>query len=454
MKTTVDTWTRRRFLAASGVTAAGALAAGGAYSVQDLLGSAGRDGDGDSGAQGSRILVLVTLYGGNDGLNTLVPAGDSAYHDARPDLAYDEDEVLPLGDELGLNPGLKGFKSLWDKDRLAVVRGVSYPQPDHSHFRSMAIWQTASPGTPAPSGWLGRWLDAQDDPDPLRAVSIGATLPPLLAGEKTAGAAVQLGGMRLPDAWRTVCSYLAEGHADDDHPLRRRAAESIGDLVTVTEAYGGQDARDGQSAQDGKGARDRKDAQDGSDAQGESGDEEGPADPNDGEDEDRPTDGASAGGQSELAAQLSVVARALEANAPTRVHCVSLGGFDTHANEKQTQSRLLGRLDHDIADFLQRIRGTKAGSRVVVAVYSEFGRRVKANANQGTDHGTAGPVFVLGEPVKGGFYGDQPSLTDLKDDDLRMTTDFRDVYATLLERVLGTEPGRILGGHDRTLGFL
>lgn len=152
--------------------------------------------------------------------------------------------------------------------------------------------------------------------------------------------------------------------------------------------------------------------------------------------------------------QLDVVARAITSGVPTRAYSVSLGGFDTHAAEKTTQSRLLGQLDHELGAFLDRVRKTKAGQKVVVAVYSEFGRRPKANANQGTDHGTAGPVFVLGAPVKGGFYGDQPSLTDLTDDDLRATTDFRDVYATLLRDVLDTDPAKILDGHDTTLAFL
>nr|WP_206313753.1 DUF1501 domain-containing protein [Streptomyces coryli] len=404
-------------MTASGVTAGAALAAGAtAYSVDDLLGSSTEA----SRASEARTLVLVTLYGGNDGLGTVVPAWDRAYRDARPDLAYGEDEVLPLGEELGLNPSMKGFKKLWDKEHLAIVRGVSYPRPDHSHFRSMSIWQTGSPGSPASTGWLGRWLDVAGDPDPLRAVSVGATLPPLLAGEKTAGAAVQLGGLRLAKPWQQVCRELAQAQ-EGVHPLQARAAASLGDLTKVVGEFGAE----------------RETAQ------------VDPGEPRDGG-EDGADDGASAGGQGQLGAQLAVVAKAIKAGVPTRVFSVSLGGFDTHANEKNTQSRLLGEMDKALSGFLEEVRGKK----VVVAVYSEFGRRVKANANQGTDHGTSGPVFVLGEPVKGGFYGDQPSLTKLKDDDLQTTTDFRDVYATLLERVLGTEPGEVLDGHERTLEFV
>ncbi|MFB7966537.1 DUF1501 domain-containing protein [Streptomyces rubiginosohelvolus] len=415
----MDTWTRRKFLTTSGVAGGVALAAGAtAWGVDELLATGSGEPDADAS-----VLVLVTLYGGNDGLNTLVPATDPRYQDLRGDLAYAEEEVLPLGEGLGLNPGLGGLKKLWDERRLAIVRGVSYPRPDHSHFRSMAIWQTASPSGPVPSGWLGRWLDHAGDGDPLKGVSVGATLPPLMAGETTAGAAVRLGGRKLPDAWLRRCTALSDVERDA-HPLLRRAGASLSDLVKVSSSFGA------------------------------GGEEPQTQDPGEPRDEEDGNEGASAGGQGGLGAQLDAVARAIEAGVSTRAYSVSLGGFDTHANEKATQSRQLGGLDKDLTRFLERVRRTKAGRKVVVAVYSEFGRRPRANAGQGTDHGTSGPVFVLGEPVKGGFYGDQPSLTDLTDDDLRTTTDFRDVYATLLRGVLDTEPDRILDGHAGSLAFL
>lgn len=414
----MDTWTRRKFLTASGVAGGVALAAGvTVWGVDELLASGSGEPDADAAT-----LVLVTLYGGNDGLNTLVPAADSRYQDLRGALAHQEDEVLALGEGLGLNPGLKGMKKLWDEKRLAVVRGVSYPKPDHSHFRSMAIWQTASPSGPVPSGWLGRWLDQGGDGDPLKGVSVGATLPPLMAGETTAGAAVRLGGRALPDAWRRTCTELSHV-GDGAHPLLKRAGTSLADLTKVSAAFADEKEPDTQ-------------------------------DPGEPRDEEEGNEGASAGGQGELGAQLDVVARAIEAGVSTRAYSVSLGGFDTHAGEKATHSRLLGMLDSDLSRFLERVRKTEAGRKVVVAVYSEFGRRPQANASQGTDHGTSGPVFVIGESVRGGFYGEQPSLTDLTDDDLRTTTDFRDVYATLLRNVLDTDPAKILDGHDRTLPFL
>ena len=408
----MDTLTRRRFLLASGVTGAAALAVG-ATTVgwREIAGRA----TADPLPTDANVLVLVTLYGGNDGLGTVVPYADGAYHDARPDLAYGEDEVLALDDQLGLNPAMKGFKSLWDAKRLAIVRGVGYPKPDHSHFRSMDIWQSGSPDHPANTGWIGRWLDATR-PDPLRVVSVGATLPPLAVGTKAAGVALPLTEFAAPTG--PIGAGVRQLAAADpaDPPSQAMAARSTGTLLSATAVFGPPlDAASGSS--------------------------------------DHAED-PSAGGQSGLARQLEIVSRCVKAGAPTQVYAVSLGGFDTHADEKGTQSRLLGELDSAVTGFLADMDKDARGSKVVVAIYSEFGRRVAANASQGTDHGTAGPLLVAGHPVRGGFYGDQPSLTSLDAGDLEVTTDFRSVYGTLLEQVLDTEAGRVLDGTRPTLDFL
>jgi uncharacterized protein (DUF1501 family) len=401
----VDTLTRRRFLVASG---AAALAAGTTISLRDLLSTA----EHDPLPTGSGVLVLVTLYGGNDALNTLVPYADPAYHDARPDLAYAEGDVLHLDGQLGLNPAMKGHQKLWDAGRLAIVRGVSYPRPNRSHFASMDIWQTGTPDHPTASGWIGRWLD-HNGRDPVTAVSIGATLPPLMAGETTAGAALPLGGFALPTgALGRGLQGLSLAQAGEP-PLRAACAAAYANLLRAERTLG--PALDGD-----------------------------PADP--GEDT-RPTNGASAGGGGALAAQLDLVARCVEAGAPTRVYAVSLGGFDTHADEKGTQSALLSEVDTALTAFHDRMAKAQRGAGVVSATYSEFGRRVHANASQGTDHGTAGVVLVAGGRVRGGFLGDQPSLTDLDGNgDLKPTTDFRDLYAALLGQVLGTDPAQVVDG--------
>src|SRR6201993_3845184 len=177
---------RRRFLIASaGAGAAGLLSTAVAVSWPDLL----RAAQDRPLAANAGVLVIVSLYGGNDGINTLIPYADNAYHDARPELAYAPGDVLHLDQQLGLNPAMKGLARLWNQRQLAIVRGVSYPQPDHSPFRSMDIWQTASPAEPVSTGWIGRWLDATGD-DPLRAVNIGAVLPPLAVGAKCTAAAL------------------------------------------------------------------------------------------------------------------------------------------------------------------------------------------------------------------------------------------------------------------------
>ncbi|MBQ1019436.1 DUF1501 domain-containing protein [Micromonospora sp. D93] len=402
----MDSLTRRRFLLTSGVVGAGALAAGaGAYSLRDLL-----DTTGDRDPQ-SRTLVLVTLYGGNDGLNTVIPYADPAYRAARPELAYPDGEVRRLDDDFGLNPALAGLHQRWSGGGLAIVRGVGYPKPDRSHFRSMDIWHTAQPDRPGNTGWLGRWLDGAGG-DPRLAVSFEPALPPLLAGARSAGAAVPVTDRKaakgLPAETLTAFAAAEAGES----AARGRAAACFADLRSVDEMI--------------RQVRDSADP-DTADPDGE----QAPAT-------------ATGGARTPLDAQLDLVAQCVEAGVSTRVFSVSLGGFDTHADEKQLQAVLLGQLDRALTGFADRMSRTEAGRKVVVAVYSEFGRRVRANASDGTDHGTASDVLLLGAGVRGGWHGAPPSLTDLDDGDLKYTTDFRDVYATLLERVLDTDPGPVL----------
>jgi uncharacterized protein (DUF1501 family) len=391
---------RRKFLIASaGVGAAGLLSTAVAVSWPDLL----RAAQDRPLPEGAGVLVIVTLYGGNDGINTLIPYADNAYHDARPELAYAPGDVLHLDDQLGLNPAMKGLAQLWNQRQLAIVRGVGYPQPDHSHFRSMDIWQTASPAEPVPTGWIGRWLDATGD-DPLRAVNIGAVLPPLAVGEKYTAAALSPGGAPgKADKFDTIMTALGN---DDPNDTPAMAA--------VCKAYRAARTTDTTFASV------------------------------------KPSNE----GHNSLATQLSMVANAVKARVPTRVYTVQLGGFDTHANERETQQRLLQTFDEAVTRFVQEMAGDPYGKNVVLLAYSEFGRRVRANASQGTDHGTAGPVFVAGVPIKGGFYGEEPSLTDLDNGDLKYTTDFRDVYYQLLARTVGTDPTPSVGAARVSLGFL
>jgi len=406
-KKPMDGLTRRSLLKASGVVGASALLAGAAkVGWDDIMARAAST----PLAAGTPILVLVTMYGGNDGLNTVVPYADPAYHDARPELAYTPTEVLPLDGQLGLNPGLKGLSQQWQDKKLAIVRGVGYPKPDHSHFRSMDIWQTASPETPVSSGWIGRWLDVAGD-DPLLALNIGDVLPPLAVGTKATAAALSLASApRARPASDAVIAQLAASDPSDSAAAAQVAA-SYAAVQRVQTTFAPALA----ATIDPAGA-DKK--------------------------------------RSALADQLGLVARCIRAGAPSRVYAVSATGFDTHADEKIAQTAQLTSIDQALAQFRSAMAGHQRAGDVVVMAYSEFGRRVRANASQGTDHGTAGPVFVMGDSVRAGFYGDQPSLTDLDNGDLKTTTDFRAVYGEVLHTVLQADPARVLDKPLPSLGFL
>ena len=398
----MDTISRRRFIQLTGAGALAAIAP--SLTIEDIANAAITR----PLPLGTPILVVVTLYGGNDGLSTVVPYRNSVYQTLRPQIALSENEVLPLDNELALNGSMIGMKSLWDRNQVAIIRGVGYPNPDRSHFSSMAIWQSASRQATR-SGWLGRWIDTQSD-DALLAISLGSVLPPLLAGNKRSGSVLPLGGLNIPTGQLALdCKKMALPSTSDS-PLQAMAARTLGNLFQISDDVTPILKQPAPPASD------------------------------------LPTSiGGNAGSETNLTQQLEIVAKLIAAGAPTRVWSVSLGGFDTHADEKRSQSALLGAVSNSLSRFLSQIRSTNRKSDVVVLAYSEFGRRVRGNASQGTDHGTSGPVFVLGEKVKGGFYGDNPSLNSLINDDLAVTTDFRDIYATLLEKVLGTPAEQILG---------
>jgi uncharacterized protein (DUF1501 family) len=268
------------------------------------------------------------------------------------------------------------------------------------------------------TGWIGRWLDATGD-DPLRALNVGTTLPPLAVGARAAAASLAVDESKALSAdYATALNALGRNDPRDTvaqamvcaaYQAERRADATFTPIVSAT---GTSTDDDPQSAE------------------------------------------GSAGGQGGLKQQLDLVARCVKAGVPTRVYSVSLGGFDTHADEKDAQKAALGVVDTALTGFLKEMSTDPHGRKVVLMMYSEFGRRVQANASQGTDHGTAGPVFIAGNPVKGGFYGEQPSLTDLDDGDLKTNVDFRAVYGELLAKVLGADPAQVLGRAPAAVGFL
>ncbi|GAA1905661.1 DUF1501 domain-containing protein [Lapillicoccus jejuensis] len=412
----LDGLTRRTLLRAScGVAAVGALAGAASVGWEQVAGRARRD----PLPAGTPILVLVTMYGGNDGLGTVVPVGDPAYRDARPGLAWGADEVLPLDgplagpatgrDAVGLNPSLTGLADQWRAGRLAVVRGVGHPTLDRSHFRSIDVWQTASPDEPVGTGWVGRWLDTTGD-DPLRALHLGSVLPPLAVGRRVLAAALPLG--TAPSGGdRTVLDHFAAPDPGDS-PVLAQVAASYGDAVRVGAALEPVGDR-------ATGLLD-----------------------------------ADQSAATSFAAQVALTARCIRMGVPSRVYSLSLSGFDTHADERDGHAAQLARLDRGLTALRDALDGDPRAGDVVVMAYSEFGRRVRANASQGTDHGTSGPVLLLGDRVRGGLHGEQPSLTDLVDGDLRTTTDFRRVYGDVLRSVLHADPAQVLGQDPEPLGLL
>jgi len=342
-----------------------------------------------------RTVVLLHLVGGNDGLNTLVPYADKRYRLARPTLALARDAVLPLTEGLGLHPSLRPLDPLWKAGQLSIVAGVGYPQPDYSHFRATEIWQTAQPERAPTFGWVGRALAERPSTTPLRAVALAREQPLALhAPEPTVATLTDFARFRLPAGLEEVARLYAAS------PTRAGAAGAV--------AAAGERAL--QLAQ--KISR------------------------------LAPADGPF---QGSLGEDLKKALALLEADLELEALHVSFGGFDTHAAQQRVHGELLGALAQNLAAWQGRLEKAKLADRVVTVVYSEFGRRVEENASAGTDHGSAGPVFVLGAGLVGGLAGAQPSLENLDDGNLRFTTDFRRIYAALMRHAWEQDPVPVLG---------
>jgi len=437
-------FSRRGFLVVGGVGALGATGVGlGLWrsgALESHLAASGAPPASTASAADGPILVLLTLYGGNDGLNTVVPYKDPNYASARGSMALDIDTVLPLSDGFALHPSMPGFQKLFKANQLAIVQGVGYPDPNLSHFESMDIWQSAMTDGNQDSGWIGRWLDATGT-DPLRASSIGPTLPLALMGAKVQGAAVPPPPLSLPGTKAQQAAYAGmEVVSHGEAGLLADVASSGADLLSVQRTLAPvlDPNRSGGSATSGTagtGGTSLEGAGEGALAitQG----------------------GGGLSTSSVLAGQLDLVLTMINAAVPTKIYAVSFGGFDTHTNEADTQKTLLAELDQAVSSFLGEVANAPHGRPVVVLIHTEFGRRVTGNASGGTDHGAANVVFVAGSTVKGGFYGDPPSLTKLDDyGNLVFSTDFRSVYATVFENVIGVDSKSFLGGSFSPLPIL
>lgn len=381
----------------------------------------------DSGTDG-KILVVIQLSGGNDGLNTIIPHGDDAYHRARPALGKSSKEVLKINDYLGLNPNLAPLKSLYDNGQMSIVQGVGYPNPNRSHFRSMDIWQTAeSENDRNTSGWIGRYFDsccAGADPklDASAAVSIGGIQPLAMKGERFGALSFE-----RPESYRykgkSGTDYLDLNHPEPASPQPAERASARGASSTAAPALSEADQINflSRTALDAQASSDRI-------LRATAAHKPGVNYP-----------------RGEFGDGLKTIAAMISAGMATRVYYVSLGGFDTHANQAGRHDQLMKALAEGVGAFMSDLKHQKNDERVMVMTFSEFGRRVTQNASQGTDHGAAAPVMLFGSRLKQGIVGKHPSLTDLDAGDLKYAVDFRSVYASLLQNWLDTPSKPILG---------
>lgn len=379
------------------------------------------------------ILVVLQMAGGNDGLNTLIPFADDAYHRARPQLRIPGDQALKLNDEAALHPRLTGLRGLYDEGHLAIVQGVGYPNPNRSHFRSTDIWQTASDAQKVESdGWIGRYFDACcPGADPTVGVSLGTGAPLAFQSQTPTGISLS-----TPEQFQ----FLSRNASDPEgtRELFRDLSEDDEAGASIDSLAGDPGGRADTGVLDFL-QRTALDACVSSDKILEiTRKSKAPV----------PYPGG------RLARDLNLVARLIAGGLPTRIYYVSQGGYDTHSGQRGGHERLLGELDGALSAFTKDLQAQGNLDRVLLMTFSEFGRRVAENSSGGTDHGTAAPLFVLGGGVKPGLYGKPPSLTRLDQGDLIHTLDFRSVYATVLEKWLQTPSRGILRGQFPTLPFV
>lgn len=354
-----------------------------------------------------KILVVVQLSGGNDGLNTVIPYRNDIYYRERPTIAIHPEKVLTLTDEIGLHPSMQPLKALYDDGLVTVINNVGYPNPDRSHFRSMDIWQTASNSDQyLNTGWIGRYLDAacsDKAQQPFRTIEVDDTLSLAMKGDSLNGLAV-LDPRKLYNQTRTgIVKDLSSSHSTNSHEpepvayLYKTLAETVSSaeyvfdkakVVTTSTTYPGH----------------------------------------------------------ELGNRLKTVSQLIQSGVGTSVYYVSISGFDTHINQPGQQERLLGQYAEAVGAFMTDLKAAGRQNDVLLMTFSEFGRRVKQNASNGTDHGTANNVFLIGGGLSSKrVLNEAPNLTNLIDGDLTYSVDFRQIYATLLHDYLGADDVAILG---------
>lgn len=362
---------------------------------------------------GYKRLVIIQLSGGNDGLNTIIPFNNDVYYKERPKLAIPKSDVLKLNDELGLHPSLLPLKRLYDNGNISIINNVGYPNPNRSHFRSTDIWQTASDSNEyLQSGWIGRYLD-HFATHPYNAIELDESLSGALKGEHFNGIATKdaksLYNLSRDPYFKNVLKHQHDTHLSE-HNLgylykSMIAAESSAKYIfETTKTYSSK--KDYPKNQFGK--------------------------------------------------QLKTTAQFINSGLQTKVFYGSLDGFDTHANQLNTQKRLLDIYAKSMAAFVEDLKANNTFNDTLILTFSEFGRRVKQNAGMGTDHGSANQVFIIGNQLKKqGFYNNLADLNDLDaNGDLKFEIDFRTIYATVLNKWLNVNDAKVLNKSFSQLDFI
>ncbi len=363
---------------------------------------------------GNKVVVILQLSGGNDGLNTVIPYRNDLYFKARPKLGIERIKALALTDEVGLNPALTGFKDLFDEGHLSILNNVGYPNPDRSHFRSMDIWHTASQSDQYwNTGWLGRYLDAQCNgcDHPTQAIEIDDILSLSLKGEHIKGIALKDPKRLYGTANEKFFRDVMKNHTGDN-------GEKPVDYLykTMAETLSSADYIFKQSRL-------------------------------------HPSNGNYP--KSDLANSLKTIASLIYSEINTKVYYVSLGSFDTHINQEAQQGRLFSEMNEAVSSFVKDLKANNRFQDVMLFTFSEFGRRVSQNASGGTDHGTANNMFFISGGLKQqGILNPMPDLADLDEGDLKYNVDFKNAYATVLNKWLGADDKAILSKKYDQLNFI
>ena len=419
----IEKISRRDFLQKGLVFGAGArgLAAGYA-AVPDVFAKAVYAAKG-AGVTNDRVLVMIQLGGGNDGLQTVIPISDGKFRDLRPTLGKEADSALRLDNSWGLHQSLKGIKSLYDDGKVAVIQGVGYPKPSFSHFDSIRVWETGDPTRKQQNGWLGKTIEKNYDSagHPLIGCATGTTSVP--------------GALRDLQATLTVIndqsSFKFQGNSDNVDKvmgtlytgtpgiygaLFDTAMSTVRDTVAQLKTSAAKYVPKGNYSDNQKLVFSSK---------------------------------------NQLAAALQLAAELIVTGTGVKVLHVTLGGFDTHYTESARHAALMGYLDSAVSAFHADLTAYGMADRVMIATWSEFGRRPQENASGGTDHGTAAPVIIIGDPVKGGLYGQGPSLSKLDtSQNVSYTVDFRSVYQEILASHLGVDGQDVLGQGFERIPFI